>query len=69
MSSNGIQSTNRRIKAARVLAFPLLPHDCKKMGPVDCKLRNNFHFSEVHGSMNAMGHFTCKVSDTRMVVM
>ena len=30
MLYTGIQSDNRRIKAVRVLVFPLLPHDFQK---------------------------------------
>ena len=38
MPSIGIPSANRRIKAAWILAFPLLPHDFQNMRTLDCKL-------------------------------
>ena len=38
MPTIGFKSPNRRIKAARILAFPLLSHDFQNMSSVDCTL-------------------------------
>ena len=38
MPSTGFQAANRRIKAARILAFPLLTHDFQNTRTFDCKL-------------------------------